>query len=158
MRKWLCLYLLIPVCAVSCKQSYEPPAISAKNNFLVVEGIIGSGADSTFIKLSRSVNVSSKATNRPELNAIVDIEDDQNNAYPVAETGNGSYGYAGLNLDHAHKYRLRIKTSNGEQYLTDYVPVLDSPPIDSLSFDANGSITAGPGLNIYVSSHDQTNN
>ncbi|HEX3386409.1 MAG TPA: DUF4249 domain-containing protein [Mucilaginibacter sp.] len=158
MNKWLILFLLIIVSIIGCKQIYQPPAIVAKNNFLVVEGIITGGHDSSFIKLSRSVNVSSKSTGRPELNAIVDIEDDQNNIFPIAETSNGNYGYAGLNIDQTHRYRLRIKTSNGEQYLSDYVPVLNSPPIDSITFDTNGSLTAGQGLDVYVNTHDQTNN
>ena len=34
---------------------------------------------------------------------------------------------------------------------------LNSPPIDSISYDTKGTVTAGPGLNIYVSTHDATN-
>ncbi|HJP64120.1 MAG TPA: DUF4249 domain-containing protein [Mucilaginibacter sp.] len=158
MNKRLYLALLITISGVSCKRLYEPPAITASNNFLVVEGAISSGSDSAFIKLSRSVNISSRSASKPELNAVVDIEDDQNFVFPLIEAGNGNYGYAGLNLDHAHKYRLRIKTSNGEQYLSDLVQVVDSPPIDSVSYDVKGSLTAGPGLNVYVSTHDETNN
>jgi len=158
MKKRLYLFLLIAISVWDCKQLYEPPAITASNNFIVVEGAISSGPDSAFIKLSRTVQISSRLRSKPELNAIVTIENDQNLVFPLTETGMGNYGYAGLTLDHAHKYRLRIKTSNGEQYLSDLVPVSDSPPIDSVSFDTRGSLTAGQGLNVYVSTHDQTNN
>jgi hypothetical protein len=158
MKKWLSFFVLITTCTASCKRIYEPPAIIASNSFLVVEGTISSGPDSTFIKLTRTVKISSKSASKPELNAIVSIEDDQNLVVPLTETGNGNYGYSGLNLDHAHKYRLRIKTSNAEQYLSDFVQVLDSPPMDSVTFDTSGSPTAGPGLNVYASTHDQTNN
>ncbi|MBS1529711.1 MAG: DUF4249 domain-containing protein [Bacteroidetes bacterium] len=158
MNKWLYLVLLFTVSVISCKRIYQPPAITASNNFLVVEGTISGGPDSTFIRLSRTVRIFSKLTSKPELNAIVTIEDDQNLVFPLTETGNGNYGYTGLNLDHTHKYRLRIKTSNGEQYLSDLVQAVDSPPIDSVSYDVNCSPTAGPGLNVYVSTHDQTSN
>jgi len=157
-KKWLYLFLLIAICAAGCKQLYQPPAITASNNFLVVEGSISSGSDSTFIKLSRTVRIYSKSASKPELNAIITIENDQNFVFPLIETGNGNYGYAGLSLDPAHKYRLRIKTSNGEQYLSDLVQVTNSPPIDSVSYDVSGSLNAGAGLNVYVSTHDQTNN
>jgi hypothetical protein len=158
MSKWLYLFLLIIICSIGCKKLYAPPAITRSNNFLVVEGIIASGPDSNFIKLSRTVNIGSKLKAKPEPGAIVTIEDDQNNIYPLTETGNGNYGYIGLTLNHSHKYHLRIKTSNAEEYLSDFVPVLDSPPIDSVSYDVDGSLTAGAGLNVYVSTHDQTNN
>lgn len=157
MRKWLYLVLLCTLYATGCKRLYAPPAIAASNNFLVVEGAISGGPDSTYIKLSRTVKISSKLASRPELNAVVTIEDDQSLVFPLTETGNGQYGYAGLNLDNTHKYRLRIKTSGGEQYLSDLVQVSNSPPIDSVSYDVKGSVTSGPGLNVYVSTHDPTN-
>jgi hypothetical protein len=158
MRKRLYLFLLILAAALGCKKLYAPPAITASNNFIVVEGAISGGPDSAFIKLSRTVKISSKLASIPELNAIITIEDDQNLVFPLTETGNGNYGYAGLALDHARKYRLRIKTSNSEQYLSDLVQVIDSPLIDSVSYDVKGGQTTGPGLNVYVSTHDPTNN
>jgi Domain of unknown function (DUF4249) len=56
-----------------------------------------------------------------------------------------------LNLDNAHKYRLSIQ-ANGEQYYSDYVAVLNSPPIDSVFF-----AVASNGINIYSTSHDPSN-
>lgn len=157
MKNWLYFILFIIVSATSCRQAYLPPAITVKNNFLVVEGSINGGADASTIKLSRTANVQGKAANKPELGAIINIEDDQSNSYPLYETGGGEYHYAGLYLDHARKFRIHIKTTNGEEYVSDFVPVLDSPPIDSVSFDTRGNAISGPGLNIYVSTHDATN-
>jgi hypothetical protein len=153
MRKKIFLFLTALAAAASCKKPYNPPAINAPNNFLVVEGTINSGTDSTYIKLSRTVNLLSKVTASPELHAIISVQGDQNTSYPLTETGNGNYSCAGLNLDNAHQYRLSIKTANNEQYLSAYLPVLNSPPIDSVSFDTKGALTV-PGLNIYVNTHD----
>ncbi len=151
------LLLLIISSFVNCKKPYNPTIISASNSYLVVEGEINSGTDSTFIKLSRTVSIASKISTNPELNAVVTVEGDQNTSYSLIETGSGNYACAGLNLDGTHKYRLNIKTANGEQYQSDYVPVLNSPPIDSVTYDANGTLQNGPGVNIYVNTHDPTN-
>jgi hypothetical protein len=69
--------------------------------------------------------------------------------------GKGKYACAGLNLDNSHQYRLSIKTTNGEVYESAYLPALNSPPIDSISFDTKGALTI-PGVNIYVTTHDPT--
>jgi hypothetical protein len=84
------------------------------------------------------------------------VQGDQNTSYPLIQKGNGTYACTGLNLDNAHKYRLSIKTANNKQYLSDYIPVLNSPPIDSVSFDTRGTVF-GTGLNVFVSAHDPSN-
>ena len=137
-----------------CKKAYNPSIISSPNRYLVVEGVVNSGNDSTFIKLSRTVKLSGNVATNPELNATVTVESDQNASYPLTETGNGNYSCSGLHLDNSRKYRLRIKTANSEQYLSDYVPIVNSPPIDSISYDTKGTVS-GPGLNIYANTHDQ---
>jgi hypothetical protein len=145
--------LLVIVTMVGCKKPYDPPAITASNSYLVVEGVINSGADSTFIKLSKTVNLSSKVVTNPVVNATVTVEGDQNTTYPLTAAASGTYVSAGLNLDNAHKYRLRIKTADNKEYLSDFVPVLNSPPIDSIGYTLQTN-----GLNIYSNAHDPTNN
>ncbi|HVS91383.1 MAG TPA: DUF4249 domain-containing protein [Mucilaginibacter sp.] len=153
-----CAVLIFVMAAVySCRKPYNPPAIFAPGNYLVVEGQVVNGPDSTIIKLSRAVNISSHVTASPESNATILVESDQGASYPLTEIKQGSYAIAGLNLDEKLKYRLVIRTSNGHQYRSDFVPVLDSPPIDSLSFDSDGGLTSGPGMNIYVNTHDASN-
>ena len=156
MKKRICLLIWLAIIAAGCKKPFNPPVISTSNSYLVVEGVINSGSDSTFIKLSRTVKLTDKTATNPELNATVAVEGDQNTSYPLTAIGNGFYASAGLNLNSTHKYRLNIKTSNGKQYLSDYVDVVNSPPIDSVSYDTQGNLY-GPGLNIYVNTHDANN-
>jgi hypothetical protein len=107
----------------------------------------------SFIKLSRTVRIASKNISRPEKGAIVTVEGDQNTVYPLAGSANGNYVSAGLNLDNMHKYRLHIKTSDGKEYLSDFVQVVNSYPIDSVNY------VIGPdGFNGYVNTHDPKNN
>jgi hypothetical protein len=137
---------------MGCKKPYDPPAITGSGSYLVVEGLINSGNDSTIIKLSRTVNVSSQTTTNPLTGAIISVESDQNAVYPLSETALGRYGAAGLNLDVSRRYRLRIKTIDDQQYLSDFVPVNITPVIDSIGSD----IVSVPdtGLQIYVNTHN----
>lgn len=136
----------------SCKKPYAPTLIERDNNFLVVEGLINTGNDSTFFKLSRTVKLSSKNAPQSELNAIVTVESDQNVSYQLQETGNGVYSAASLGLPSNLKYRLRIKTSDGKEYLSDFVEAKDTPDIDSITYKEENN-----GLQFYVNSHDPQN-
>src|ERR1700712_56184 len=153
MKREKYLLILIVIAVISCKKPYNPPATTAPGTYLVVEGVINSGNDSTIIKLSHTVKISEKTSTNPELNAVVTLEGDQNVSYPLIAMGDGRYVSSALNLNSSHKYRLNIKTAAVEEYLSDYVAVVNSPPIDSISFDAKGT-PAAPGLNIYANTHD----
>ncbi|RKR84524.1 uncharacterized protein DUF4249 [Mucilaginibacter gracilis] len=147
------LLTIISLIALRCKKPYLPDATTTNYNYLVVDGAINSGADSTIIKLSRTVTLAAKTTTKPELKAIVTVQSDQNNTYNLTETTNGNYVAIGLNLDNSRKYRLSIKTTNGKTYLSDYVEVKNAPPIDSIGYTMNSD-----GITVYNNAHDATNN
>jgi hypothetical protein len=151
MMKRIAYPLIIMASFMSCKKPYDPPAITAPNSYLVVEGVINSGPDSTVIRLSKTVNLSGNVTLNQLAGATVMVQGDQNTTYPLRETVPGTYASGGLNLDNSHKYRLSIQTNTG-QYVSDYVAVLNSPPIDSVNYTITGN-----GLNIYSNTHDPNN-
>jgi hypothetical protein len=158
MRKTFYILCILSVIAiVACKKLYNPNIVANNPNYLVVEGAINNGADSTIIKLSRTTKISVNAASAPELKAVLAIEDDHNNTYPFVETGKGRYAAAPVNLNNAYNYRLRIKTADGLVYLSDYVVVKNAPPIDTLGYDV---IPSGDksGVYLYVNTHDATNN
>jgi len=146
------LYFIFIV-IVSCKKPYAPPAITTQRSYLVVEGVINPDSGSTIIKLSRTVNLSSAKTANPETGAILSIQASTGNIYHLVETNKGTYATGGLNLDITKTYRLNIKTSNNQQYASDYVPVKVTPPIDSVGF-----LTQASGVQLYVNTHDANNN
>lgn len=137
----------------SCKEPYIPPAIQATNNFLVVDGFLNFGPDSTIINLSRSRSLADTLPNIPELGAQLTVEGQGSGIFPLNEIGNGEYGTDQMNLSTSQSYRLRIITTNGQQYVSDYVPVKPTPPIDSVTW-----IHLPDGVHIYASTHDPTNN
>lgn len=151
MKNWgiaLCLILT----AAACKKAFTPKEITSDSNrYLVIEGIVNSGADSTFIKLTRTQKIDTIHTIHPETNALVSVESDASNTYSLQETVSGTYAAPALNLDPAHKYRLRIKTTDGKEYLSDFVVVKNAPPIDDVNFVAEND-----GVQIYVNAHDAT--
>jgi hypothetical protein len=119
----------------------------------VVEGVINSGADSTIIKLSKTVNLNSKVTVNPLAGAMVTVEGSQNSTWTLTGDGNGNYVFGGLNLPAGQQYRLRINTNDGRQYLSDFVAIKPNPPIDSI-----GYIVEPDGVQLYVNTHDPANN
>src|SRR5947209_17474763 len=122
------IYFVLALITISCKKPYIPPAISAPESYLVVEGIINIGNELTTIHLSRTVKIGSNTT-LPESDAAVKIEDDQNEVFPLAANGSGNYTTF-LNPESSKKYRLRILTADGGQYLSDFEKVQYTPPID----------------------------
>lgn len=152
MRKIFYLLIVLVIAFTSCKKAYNPIVIANSPNYLVVEGVINNGADSTIIRLSRTVKLASGAKPKGELKAVVTVEDDQNNTYSLKEMSNGNYA-AVLSLNNTRTYRLRIKTTDGLVYLSDYEAVKNAPPIDSVNYSINSD-----GIKINASTHDATNN
>jgi hypothetical protein len=74
-------------------------------------------------------------------------------SFRLHSRGSGIYGIDTLSLNPAAQYRLRINASDGEQYLSDYVPYVATPPIDSISWVYNSA-----GFNIYANTHDPSGN
>jgi len=141
---------------IGCKKPYDIPVAAANSNYLVVEGVINPGTDSTIIKLSRTVQLSSKIGTEPETNASVMVESDANSTYPLTETGQGYYTSSGLNLNPSNKYHLKITTSDNKVYISDYLPAKNAPPIDSVYYRTQEG--GSQGVQIYVDSHDPQDN
>lgn len=142
----VCLALSI----ITCKKPFTPVLHQSDRRYLVIEGIISEN-DSTFIRLSRTKKVDTLRTVFAETNAQVTIENNADASYSLTEIRNGTYAIGPLNLDVSHRYRLRIKTSDGKEYLSDFVPIKNAPPIDSIGFIGQSS-----GVKIYVNAHDDT--
>ena len=68
-KKYFLLFSFSLLC-ITCVKKYDPPAIQAANNYLVVDGFIDANPnEATTIVLSRSRNLSDTVSNIPELNA-----------------------------------------------------------------------------------------
>jgi hypothetical protein len=147
--------ILAVITLTGCKKPYEPPVKAAPGGYLVVEGVVNPGSDSTIIKLSHTVSISNRVTANPVLGATLTVESDRHSFYPLTEAGNGSYISTGLALDNSRTYRLNIRTKDNKQYQSDFEPVIITPPIDSIGF--NIVTVPDTGIQIYANTHDATN-
>ncbi len=147
------LCFIIVVTGFACKEEYNPEIISSSNSYLVVEGVLNAGADSTFIYLTRTFKLDDSASIQRERNAQVVVEGKDNTSRQLTMTGDGIYTSPNLNLVLNNEYRLRITTITGKEYLSDYVVAKKTPVIDSMGFRQDDK-----GVQVYVNAHDATNN
>jgi len=91
----------------------------------------------------------------PELYASVWVEDETGNHFPLTEIGNGNYLGTKLSVNSSLKYRLFVTTNSRKEYVSDYVELKATPPIDSITY---GKSPQSDGLSIYMNTHDPANN
>ena len=144
-------FALLLIFLSGCKERFEPNLPSVPQGYLVVEGFINAQGP-TQIRLSRSTSVEQKKTFKAELNASIKIEGDDNSSFTLSNLPNGLYTSSTLPINSNRKYRLRIKTKNAKEYLSEFVEVKITPGIDSVSWKEEEE-----RVQIYVSSHDPSN-
>ena len=148
LKIWIVATGLILAFCSSCRKTYQPEVISVNHNYLVVDGIINTGGDSTVIKLSRTWPVNSDSIYPPEIHANVNIEDENGNLTYLQETIPGVY-VTFNSFNNVQRYRLNIFSQNGTSYKSDFVQGIPTPPIDSVSW-----VQKDDGVYIYVTTHD----
>ncbi|KAA8478438.1 uncharacterized protein DUF4249 [Arcticibacter tournemirensis] len=149
--KAVILPVIVLICMTSCKEPYYPDVDKSGAYYLVVEGTIFNGDNKTVIKLSRTADLKDTKV-KGEAKAILTVEDEDNSKFGLAEEENGVYSATLTNLQVDKKYRLRIKTSNGKEYLSDFVALKNTPEIDSVTWAKNAD-----GVSISVNAHDDEN-
>lgn len=132
---------------LTCKEPYVAPVSAPDLGYLVVEGIINSGAGNTKVRLSRTTPLTD-GTRAIETGASVMIQNESGGNRFLAETAHGDYEINDLNLDPTAKYRLRI-VANNKEYVSDFVPVNNNPAVDSVSWSYSSN-----GASVNVSTHD----
>ncbi|MGH2564835.1 MAG: DUF4249 domain-containing protein, partial [Ginsengibacter sp.] len=137
-----------------CKKSYNPPAIKVDNKFLVIDGVLVNSPDSPSIfTLSRTIKLTdSTFSSSAETGAVVSVEGKNGENFSFTEQAGGIYKAGPLILNNSEQYRLKITTTNGDEYQSDYVPVSQTPAIDSITWQQQNDVT------IYANTHDQSNN
>lgn len=157
MKHYTTLILFLAAASMGCKQTYMPPAIANPPNYLVVEGFIeNNGSDSTIFYVSRTVKLDSN-TYTPEPGARLTVEGMDGSSWPLKEVSSGMYRALLLSLKNNISYRLHIITAGGKQYTSDFVPLVNDPPIDSIGWKRLDN-AVHKGIQIYANTHDPQNN
>ncbi|MBB1284622.1 DUF4249 domain-containing protein [Flavisolibacter sp. BT320] len=145
-------WFLLLVVFAGCRDRYELPLRDNDVSMLVVEGVLTVGGP-TNINLSRTLKVNDDLNYKPELNAQLSVEDKAGNSFPLTTMGAGQYSHAQLPMVVGQDYRLRIRTANNKEYLSDYVKAVITPDIDSISWKKEND-----GVRVFANSHDPSNN
>ncbi|MEO8860803.1 MAG: DUF4249 domain-containing protein [Ginsengibacter sp.] len=135
-----------------CKEKFNAKIISPPTGYLVVEGFISSGANATKISLTRTVKLYDVVNTVYEHGAVINIESETNELFPLNETADSVYTSGNLALDNTKKYRLHIITRDSKVYVSDFATFKTTPVIDSVSWARENG-----GVKIYVNTHDLLN-
>jgi hypothetical protein len=136
----------------ACREKHVPVIDDVNPNYLVVDGFINTGSDSTIFRLTRTFKLENRATVAPERGAILQVEVEGGTTYLLPELSlkPGFYAVPTLSQDQTRKYRLRVRTKDSKEYLSDFVESKVSPPV-TLTYDFKHG-----NLNIYTNTEDAT--
>jgi hypothetical protein len=150
------MLLIVPALVIySCIEPFSPPEVNNVETYLVVDGFLNIGGDSSTVTLRNTQNTNDDTAPIKELGAVVTAESENGESYTFTEMGNGVYKLPPVNANTATKYRLAIRRINGREYVSDYVQVSITPPIDSVSYRLDAGQNA---MLIYVNTHDLNSN
>jgi hypothetical protein len=145
-----CFYLIVLVLLLGCKEKFEPNLPIVPQGYLVVEGFINAQGP-TQIRLSRTTQLNQKNIFKAELNASIKVEGEDNSSFTLLAMAGGLYsGTASINAQ--RRYRLRIRTKDTKEYVSEFISVKITPPIDSVSWEEEDR-----GVQVYINSHDPQN-
>ena len=137
---------------LGCVEPFSPKSRVDAANILVVEGSINSATQSAQVKLSRAIPLDDQTSVFPgEQFADVRIEELGGSTYPLNETSLANYTTNGIIFDTDKKYRLSVRTNSGSTYVSEYVEIINTPPIDSVSWRVLDN-----ELSLEVNTHDDT--
>ncbi|MBK8290705.1 MAG: DUF4249 domain-containing protein [Flammeovirgaceae bacterium] len=134
-----------------CVDPYTPPNLKSSDSLLVIDGYIDTATKST-INLTRTKNLTSTDPIEIEEGATLWLEDNAGNKIFLQEEGGGTYTLAAQSFP-PKEYSLHVITQDSKEYISEFVPVMESPAIDSVSWE----LTADKGVQLYVSTHDDQN-
>ncbi|MBO9658686.1 MAG: DUF4249 domain-containing protein [Chitinophagaceae bacterium] len=136
-KKLILAALILPAIFFSCREQFSPNLPSTGIGYLIAEGNLNPGNDSTVLRLTRSYSMQGRPLPLAELNATVIVEGSDGSSQPLLMTAAGYYTARRLNMSFTETYRVRIKTTDGKEYLTDAITPLSTPAIDSIGIKRN---------------------
>lgn len=116
-------------------------------NALVIDGFVNATDSTMQVILSHAVSVTSTDSSYAEQGAIVWVQSDDGHLYSLTE-GNAGYYSGKAHTSPAHKYQLLITTHDYKKYYSDFIDILEAPPIDSVYWAPSAT-----GVALYVDSH-----
>lgn len=150
--RWNIEAMWILLILAACVEPYDPPLDDAQPDYLVVDAFLDITKGQATVKLTRTLPVKSHEPVPSQRAAIVRIEDGDGLFYDLSESSPGLYTGNVISADPYSVYRLSIQTPDGHKYASDFVEVMATPPIDSITYSVKND-----GIEFAVTTHDPAN-
>jgi hypothetical protein len=137
-----------------CLEPFSPPEVNQAKNYLVVDGFLNVGNQPSRIKLSRTQAANQAFAPQPELQAKMRVEGNLGTSFQFSEEGNGTYLLDQQLFNPNEEYRLKITLKDDSQYLSEYVSLNITPPIEKLRWEV---APLNNGIHILLSTRDPSN-
>jgi Domain of unknown function (DUF4249) len=141
------------IAITACIEPYSAPDVAGDVSILVVDGFVNASDGSAMVRLTHTSKLVNEAGFPSEKGALVTVRSEAGDYFNLFEQDSGRYVAGGLTINPFTKYQLYINTSDGNEYLSDFITITDTPPIDTLSWHQRAD-----GLEILASTHDFTGN
>ncbi|QRR02256.1 DUF4249 domain-containing protein [Dyadobacter sandarakinus] len=138
----------------SCIEPFSPPEVNSDQGYLVVDGFLNVGNDSSKITLRRTQNVNVNTFPAVVAGAAIVAESETGESYNFTETGSGEYILPPYPFNRSTRYRLRVSLGADLEYLSEFVDVTQTPAIDSVTYKYDPNQDA---MVFYVNTHDAQN-
>src|SRR5688572_20191004 len=126
--------LMLVIVLTACLEPYNPPEIKDNVDILVVDGFINTTDSSSQVYLSKAVPLSHNEAPRVVSNALVQVEEENGPSYILLELESGSYSLTKMILNPGKRYRLSVLTNNDTKYYSDFIDLVGTPQIDSITW------------------------
>jgi hypothetical protein len=142
------LVFLAGTVLTSCIEPYQPKISESYPDLLVIDGTIDATNNKAIVILTHSMALDSKQEPDKETAAQVILEKQGGDPTTLTETETGHYETTDMSINYDTPYRLTVKTHSGKVYQSSYVHVVQTPPIDSISWKPTED-----GITIYANTH-----
>lgn len=146
-RLWMVMLL-----ASACLDPFHVPFSEAPNGPVVIDAFLNGSQGTATVRLSRPQEINSEDLNATISGAKVTVESPAQ-SFDLAEVSPGNYYATGIPTPVGTLFTLRVKTSDGREFLSDPTPVRATPPLDSITFAVGNDKES---LEVLVHAHDPT--
>lgn len=147
------LNVVLVIAVTACLEPYPAPDDGMDLDLLVVDGFVNATDGSAKVRLTRPARLSNDDGYPFEQGATVTIKAEDGAVVELIGQDSGRYIVSGLSIDPLARYQLQVTTADGQQYISDFITITDTPPIDSLSWRPHDD-----GLEVLATTHDDTGN
>jgi hypothetical protein len=144
---------LLLIVLAGCLEPYEPPTTKENIRMLVVDAFLNTSQGIMEVNLSYTTPLTSTSPPPKVDFATVELQDDEGRSIPLFWVGGGKYQIQGSLTNPGRTYRLYIRTESNKEYVSDFVAMKRTPPIDDVVYSVNGN-----DLEINLNTHDPSGN